>query len=65
MNSVAELAAHPQLRLVEVETPGGTARLPASPVRLAGEPAPRAGRVPGLGQHSERLRREFAGEGRP
>jgi itaconate CoA-transferase len=65
MNSVAELAAHPQLRLVDVETPGGTARLPASPVRLAGERAPRAGRVPGLGQHSERLRREFAGEGRP
>ncbi len=59
VNSVAEFSRHPQLRRVDVETPNGHIRVPAPPARLSGE-EPRLGPVPEVGQHSARIRAEFA-----
>lgn len=63
LNSVEEFASHPQLRLLDVETPSGEVRLPASPVRRAGEDGSPRGRVPTLGEHTAALRQELGGEG--
>ena len=61
LNSVADLTAHSQLRRVTVETPGGPVSMPAPPVRASSDdPAP--GPVPGLGEHSTSLRKEFQNE---
>ena len=60
LNSVAQLARHPQLRRIEVPTPGGPVKLPAPPFRWANaafEPGP----VPGLDEQGVALRREFGG----
>ena len=59
VNSVADLAAHPQLRRIEVETPSGPAELIAPPARHRGE-ARDYGPVPGLDQHGAAIRAEFA-----
>ena len=60
LNGVDGLSAHPQLRRVMVETPSGPVALPAPPAQVVGgEVALRP--VPALGEHSDRLRREFAG----
>jgi crotonobetainyl-CoA:carnitine CoA-transferase CaiB-like acyl-CoA transferase len=58
LNSVEQLARHPQLRLAAVDTPGGPIRLPLPAGRTATQ-APR--RVPALDEHGESIRREFAG----
>ena len=58
VNSVEDLAAHPQLRMSPVETPSGEAKLVASPVRTT-EGVSNYGSVPALGEHSESIRREF------
>lgn len=62
VNGVAEFAAHPALRRVEVGTPGGAARVAAPPALVDGA-APALGPVPGVGEHTAAIRREF-GEGR-
>ena len=59
VNGVADLAAHPQLRLTTVATGGGPVDLVAPAARFAGEP-PRFGPVPELDQHGATIRREFA-----
>jgi len=62
MRTMAEFSAHPQLaardRWRTVATPSGTARVALPPVTLGVEPpmAP----VPALGEHTERILREFA-----
>ena len=58
VNSVADLAAHPQLRRLATESPDGTVELVAPPARIAGE-APSYGAVPSLDQHGPEIRREF------
>ncbi len=58
VNSVADLAAHPQLRRLATESPDGTVELVAPPARIAGE-APSYGAVPSLDQHGLEIRREF------
>ena len=58
VNSVLDLAAHPHLRRIEVETPNGRVSLPAPPAASAGVAF---GPVPALGDHSAALRREFGG----
>ena len=58
LNSVADFAQHPQLRLAECETPSGTVTLPLPPALPTGT---RLGAVPKLGQHSAAIRKEFAG----
>ena len=58
VNDTADLAAHPQLRRIEVETPSGTVSYPAPAARRDG--APRSyGAVPALGEHSAVIRAEF------
>jgi len=57
LNSVAELAAHPQLRWLELRSEAGPIKVPSPPARDVPEAMPA---VPELGQHSALLRREFA-----
>jgi len=59
VNDVAGLARHPALRRTEVATPSGPARLVAPPPVVDGK-TPALRPVPGIGQHSEAIRREFA-----
>ena len=60
LNSVRGLSEHPQLRRAAIELPGGfRIDLPAPPAKVPGEafkPRP----VPALGEHSDKLRAEFA-----
>jgi formyl-CoA transferase len=58
VNDVAGLIAHPHLRRISVETPSGPVSYPApAPIR----DTPREyGRVPKLGEHTEKVRREFS-----
>ncbi|MCS0636053.1 CoA transferase [Streptomyces sp. LP05-1] len=63
LNSVAELAAHPQLaareRWREVATPAGPLRALLPSVTLPDGPEPRMGAVPALGEHTEAVLREL------
>ncbi|MFC3029340.1 MULTISPECIES: CaiB/BaiF CoA transferase family protein [Roseomonadaceae] len=59
VNGVPELAAHPALRRLVVETPQGPVAMAAPAARLA--QTDRAyGRVPALGEHSSAIRAEFS-----
>ena len=58
VNATADLAVHPQLRRIDVDTPSGTVSYPAPAGRWAGEPR-RYGAVPALGAHSAAIRAEF------
>ncbi|TNC14083.1 CoA transferase [Methylobacterium terricola] len=59
VNGLADLVSHPALRRVTVETDAGPASIVAPPALRNGQ-APLMGRVPGIGEHSEAIRREFA-----
>jgi crotonobetainyl-CoA:carnitine CoA-transferase CaiB-like acyl-CoA transferase len=59
VRDVADLSRHPALRRVEVATPGGPVSLPAPPVS-GPEGPPSLGPVPALGEHSGKIRAEFA-----
>ena len=59
LNTVADLADHPQLRRAVVDSPSGPVDLVAPPPRVADDGGARLGPVPGLGEHGEALRREF------
>ena len=58
VNDVAGFIRHPHLRRIEVETPSGPVSYPApAPIR----DEPRAyGRIPALGEHTEKVRKEFS-----
>ncbi len=57
VNDVAGLIRHPHLRRISVETPGGPVSYPApAPIR---ETPRQYGRVPKLGEHTEKIRAEF------
>ncbi len=58
LNTVQDLATHPQLRRTTVNTPSGTIEMPATPVPRNSSAADRRG-VPALGAHTEAIRREF------
>jgi len=58
VNSVADLAQHPQLRRASVRTASGAIELVAPPVRVEGEQASLRP-VPALGEHSDAIRREY------
>jgi itaconate CoA-transferase len=54
---MAGLIAHPHLRRISVETPSGPVSYPApAPIR---DEARRYGAVPRLGEHTEKVRKEF------
>jgi itaconate CoA-transferase len=59
VNEVKDLSRHGQLRRITVEAPSGTVALPAPPAVFDGA-ARGEGAVPALGEHSARLRKEFA-----
>ncbi len=61
VNGVAELAAHPALRRISIETPNGPASIVAPPA-LRDRVPPALGAVPAVGQHDAEIRREFAGQ---
>jgi formyl-CoA transferase len=54
----ADLARHPHLRRIAVDTPSGPVRYPAPPARRNGETR-RYGAVPALGEHTAKIRAEF------
>src|SRR3954452_8973526 len=57
VNDVAGLIAHPHLRRIDVDTPHGPVSYPApAPIR---DPARHYGRIPALGEHTEKVRKEF------
>ncbi|WP_394760457.1 CaiB/BaiF CoA transferase family protein [Phenylobacterium sp.] len=60
VNSVLDLAGHPHLRRIAVETPDGPVSIVAPPLVRQGR-AMSPGPVPGIGQHSADIRREFLG----
>jgi itaconate CoA-transferase len=58
VNDVAGLIAHPHLRRISVETPSGPVSYPApAPIR---DDARRYGAVPKLGEHTEKVTKEFS-----
>jgi crotonobetainyl-CoA:carnitine CoA-transferase CaiB-like acyl-CoA transferase len=59
LNGVDGLSNHPQLRRAIIDTPSGPVHLPAPPAQVNGA-NPNLGAVPAIGEHSEKLRREFA-----
>jgi len=59
VNTPADLARHPHLRRITVGTPSGPVSYPAPTERRAAQ-ARCYGPVPALGQHSEKIRAEFA-----
>ncbi len=60
VNDMAGLAAHPALRRVTVQTPGGPASVVAPPVLREGPQV--LGAVPATGEHSDAIRAEFIAE---
>jgi itaconate CoA-transferase len=58
VNDVAGFIAHPHLRRISVDTPHGPVSYPApAPIR---DETRRYGPIPALGEHTERVRKEFA-----
>ena len=58
VNDVAGLIAHPHLRRIEVDTPHGPVSYPApAPIR---DEARSYGRIPALGEHTKKVRKEFS-----
>lgn len=62
VNELPDLPAHPALRRVTVDTPGGTVALVAPPAIHDGG-LPVLGPVPAIGQHDAAIRREFGTSG--
>ena len=60
VSSVADLSTHPQLKRTSFTTPHGEVSVPALAASYTGEPE-RLGDLPTLGQHTDLVRREFAG----
>ncbi|MDP2122720.1 MAG: CaiB/BaiF CoA-transferase family protein [Hoeflea sp.] len=58
ISSLEDVAAHPQNRYSEIETPSGPVRLLAPGFLVDGK-QPVLGKVPGLGEDTDRLRAEF------
>ena len=59
LNGPAELATHPHLRRITVGTPSGPVSYPAPAPLHSGAPRD-FGAVPALGEHTEKIRREFS-----
>jgi formyl-CoA transferase len=59
VNTPAELSTHPHLRRITIGTPTGPVSYPAPAAQRSGEPR-KYGSVPSVGQHSAKIRAEFA-----
>ena len=62
VNTLAELAHHPALRRVAVETPNGAVSIVAPPTTRDGA-MPELGPIPQIGEHSASIKREFSQSG--
>lgn len=60
LSSLDDLVRHPQNHHIAVRTDGGEIELLGPGARFADEPPVRYGKVPGIGEHTEALKREFA-----
>jgi formyl-CoA transferase len=58
VNGPGELARHPHLRRITMDSPGGLLSYPAPAAQWAGETR-NYGPVPAIGEHSEKIRAEF------
>lgn len=58
INTVADLARHPHLRMIEVATPSGPVSYPA-PATLRASGSRHYRPVPALGEHTDKVRAEF------
>ena len=61
VNDVVSMLKHPHFRRVTVGSPNGPIELPAPPARFMGEDGPSFGPLPGFGEHTAKVRREFLG----
>lgn len=61
VNGVEELTAHPHLRRISVPTAAGEVALVAPPAIVRGDERQYRA-IPALGEHTEKIRAEFAGE---
>lgn len=61
VNTVLDLAEHPHLRRMSVDSANGPIRMPAPPIVRPSEAAPQFGPIPSVGQHSDAIRAEFGG----
>jgi itaconate CoA-transferase len=61
VNDVANILRHPHLRRMAIVTPNGPVEIPAPPAQFIGEGDANFGPLPALGEHTERVRREFLG----
>ena len=59
INDVAGLSTHPPLRRVEVDSPTGPVKIAAPPATVNGETRD-LGSVPGIGDHTDQIRKEFS-----
>ncbi|MCW5748407.1 MAG: CoA transferase [Alphaproteobacteria bacterium] len=59
VSSVRDLASHPQVRRTTIATESGEVSLPALAATVDGRVQP-LGKVPALGEHTEKIRAEFA-----
>ena len=60
INSVLDLAAHPHLRRMTVDSAGGPIAIPVPPVRRLGQEPLQPGPIPAIGEQTDRIRREFS-----
>jgi formyl-CoA transferase len=60
VNDPESLRHHPHLRRITLGSPSGPVSYPAPAAQRSGEPR-QYGPVPALGEHSERIRKEFGG----
>jgi itaconate CoA-transferase len=58
VNGPGELAQHPHLRRIDVGSPNGPLSYPSPAAQREGDPR-RYGPVPGIGEHSDKIRAEF------
>jgi itaconate CoA-transferase len=63
VNGLGELAVHPHLRRIDIETETGPVAYPAPAAQFVGE-SRRYGPVPAIGEHSARIRAEFSSRSR-
>jgi formyl-CoA transferase len=59
VNDPASLRHHPHLRRITIGSPTGPVSYPAPAAQRSGAPR-RYGPVPALGEHSEKIRKEFS-----
>jgi formyl-CoA transferase len=61
VNDVHAILRHPHLRRLSVASPNGPVQIPAPAARVVGEAAPEFGPLPALGEHTNKVRKEFLG----